>query len=127
MRIYISGPMRGYPQDNYPKFKEIQRRLIEHFGAQVDCIYNPAIEGERVREEMGLPKELSKASEELQSKYLRRVFYEDMTWINLTATHLCMIEEFRLSNGAKAEYYLGKALNKEFIFERELCTSTTKM
>lgn len=39
MRIYIAGPMSGYPKFNYPKFHEAERKLRE---AGYDPV-NPAL------------------------------------------------------------------------------------
>ena len=38
MRIYLSGPMKGYPESNYPLFHKVteELRLIGHI------VYNPA-------------------------------------------------------------------------------------
>lgn len=43
MKVYIAGPMRGYPQYNFPAFKEARERLREK-GYDVVC---PAEEDEK--------------------------------------------------------------------------------
>ncbi len=38
MKIYLSGPMSGYPESNYPRFNEVARILRKHG----HTVYNPA-------------------------------------------------------------------------------------
>ena len=39
---YISGPMRGIPEFNYPTFLEVEEALANGFENTFDCVLNPA-------------------------------------------------------------------------------------
>ncbi len=43
MRLYLSGGMTGYPDNNFPRFNEVTDQLISLGGYEVD---NPAEKGE---------------------------------------------------------------------------------
>ena len=55
--IYISGPMRGFPDFNYPKFNAVEEELTRN-GWHVD---NPA----KIGEEFGTPEEIRESMQEL--------------------------------------------------------------
>lgn len=92
MKIYLSGPMRGIPGDNYPSFHKYASKLR----GQGHHVYNPA------EEEPGLTR--------------RQYFYKDTAWICQEADAIAMMPAWELSLGAKAEWALALALNLKFIY-----------
>lgn len=92
MKLYLSGPMRGLPNENYHAFNEYALKLrVEGY-----TVYNPA------EEEPGLSR--------------RAYFRSDMTWICNEAQVIAMMPGWEHSNGAQAEWWLAKALDLKIIY-----------
>jgi hypothetical protein len=83
-RVYISGPMTGMPEDNFPAFEEAAKRW-RSWGWDVS---NPA-------ENFGGRRDLARAS------YMRA----DMMML-ATCDAIAMLPGWEKSRGAKAEYYM---------------------
>lgn len=101
MKIYISGPMSGLPEFNYPAFNEAAR-ILRANGYRV---YNPA--------------ELQGLSEE---KLQRMTKFEIWVWymkrairLELKADTIVMLSGWRKSKGAKVERWLAKILGYEIL------------
>lgn len=104
MRLYISGPMRGVENFNYPAFDAAQR----HLENQGHTCFNPA-QQDRLRgfNFMGM------AGDEDLTAYgfdIKAALLEDLTWIAQTAEAVVMLPGWRYSKGAMAEVYLAKAI-----------------
>lgn len=87
--VYISGPMRGYPEHNYPLFNAVAKSLREN-GYEV---VNPAenFDGRRDLE---------------QSVYLRK----DVAQLSTQCSAIFMLPGWQNSEGARLEYAIAKAL-----------------
>lgn len=107
LAFYIAGPMRGYPEFNFPAFHDAERRLrLVHPRA---TIFNPA----RHDEENGFSaKGLNGTMEELAELNfdLREALAADCAFICKRATHIIMLEGWSKSRGATAERALALAL-----------------
>jgi len=85
MRVYVSGPMRGHPEFNYPAFNATAASLR----ATGHIVFNPA---------------------ENDAGSLRANLASDMSWIALVADCVVMLPGWQESLGAKAEYALARAI-----------------
>lgn len=85
MKLYLAGPMRGYPDSNYRAFAA----AAAHLRAEGHIVYNPAENGKID---------------------LRTNFAADMTWISLVADGVVFLPGWGESLGATAENALRIAL-----------------
>jgi len=94
MRLYLAGPMTGYPEFNYPAFYEAAANLRRagHF------VFNPA---EATDHTDGNPIE-----------YL----LVDLAWIIAHAEGIAMLPGWDKSKGAKVEHALAEYLGLEIIY-----------
>lgn len=93
MKIYLSGPMTGLPELNYPAFKTAAR-LLRHFRHEV---YNPAEWEEHNND----------------GKFDLHLAFEDYCkFIIHEADAVAVLPGWRNSPGATAETALAKALGK---------------
>jgi hypothetical protein len=90
MRIYLAGPMRGYPEDNFPAFMQAAGALRE-LGHFVMC---PA------EHDIG----------DSSPDGLRMNLAMDTTWICLVAQGVVLMPGWRDSLGAQAEAALARRL-----------------
>lgn len=95
MRIYLSGPMRGYPQSNYPLFNATAAALR----AQGHEVYNPA---EFPHEGPVFP--------------IRQAFAEYARFICLEAEAIYLLPGWEESQGVSAELALAKNCGLQVIF-----------
>ena len=116
IKIYLAGPMRGYPLFNFPAFDKAAKELRE----QGHEVFNPA---ERDREEWGdsfvttvshgdeaeAAIALGMSPEELR----RNCFLADTTWICKYAEGIALLPGWEKSLGAQAELALARALKLE--------------
>lgn len=115
MKIYLAGPMRGYPEFNFPAFHAAAKKLRDegHF------VFSPA---EKDIEHHG--KDISQnnptGSLELATTThgfsLRRALADDTQWICLEAEGIALLPGWEGSLGAKAELALAYALGLEEIY-----------
>ncbi len=99
MRIYIAGPMTGYPEHNYPAFFRAEEELRQlHRGAFVKVI-NPArlFDGD-----------LALEWEEYLLVGLRSL---------LTCTHVHMLAGWERSRGARLEHTVAQAVGSTITYE----------
>lgn len=87
--VYVSGPMTGYPEHNYPAFHRASK-LLRELGYEV---VNPA---ENFEGRLDLEPEV----------YLRKDFTQMATQCNA----LYLLEGWQNSTGARAEYAVARAL-----------------
>ena len=102
MRIYVAGPMRGYPEFNFPAFHAAADELRAHG----HTVFSPA---ERDTERHG--KDISKGNatgseEEAKETHgfdLRVALGEDLAWICAHADAVALLDGWEASQGANAE------------------------
>jgi len=99
MNIYLAGPMRGIPEFNFPVFNKAAARLRE-LG---HTVFNPAEKGDEA---------LLETDPELQDNlsFRRKVFKIDTAYICDYADALMMLDGWKQSKGALAEYALAAAI-----------------
>lgn len=98
MKIYLAGPMRGYPQSNFPAFNAAAN-VLRHDGHNV---FNPA-ENDDLMEKQGVPLTI------------RRCLEIDLAWICREADAIAMLPGWEKSTGATAERAAAIALGLEVI------------
>lgn len=87
MKLYLAGPMRGYPEFNFPVFHAAAKWLR----GQGHEVFNPA-------------------EEDRGGENLREIFARDTSWICGYADGLALLQGWHNSKGAKAELALAQAL-----------------
>ena len=105
MRIYLAGPMRGYPEFNFPLFHKVAKVLR-------DCgneVFNPAERDEKAHGE-DLVKGTAGDLSEIPEFSLREALAEDLSWICRHADAVALLPGWEQSRGATAERATGKAL-----------------
>jgi hypothetical protein len=106
MRLYLAGPMRGYPEWNHPAFHE-GARLLREAGHEV---FNPAEQDA----EMGFnPAGLTGDLGELDKAgfSLRAALGADLAWITGTADAIVVLPGWTASPGVRAEAATAFALS----------------
>ncbi|WP_159585899.1 DUF4406 domain-containing protein [Chelativorans xinjiangense] len=93
MNVYLSGPMRGHDDLNYPAFNA----AAEQLRATGYFVFNPA------------------ESSPLNAG-IRECFAIDVAWICAHADAIAMLPGWENSKGAKAELALSEALGHEVIY-----------
>lgn len=113
---YIAGPMRGYPEFNFPAFFEAQAYLEQ----RGDPYFNPA---ERDLAEGFSPYGLKGTLDELRDMNfsLRDALADDTEYICKHAERILLLPGWENSAGAQAERALGVALGLE------ICVFTPKL
>ena len=101
MKIYLSGPMRGYDRNNFPAFDRAAAFLR---GCGYYEVFNPA---ERDRETYGPEIEFG----DVKGFDIRDVVGADLRWICQHADGIAMLYGWENSKGAKAEWATALALN----------------
>ncbi len=109
MKIYLSGPMRGKPQFNFPAFHKAAQMLREA-GHEV---FNPA-----ERDEQIYGADFSTRSD-TSTFNLREALAADCAYISLQAEGIAMLPGWNRSKGAQAELALARALELEIIWLEE--------
>jgi hypothetical protein len=102
MKIYLAGPMRGYPKFNFPAFDEWAAKLR----AAGHEVFSPA--------EKGLEKHAEANQESLA--FRRAVFSLDMDWICNHADAVAMMPRWVESRGAFAEWACANAVGLQIIY-----------
>jgi hypothetical protein len=106
MRIYVAGPMRGYPEFNHPEFHAATRTLRE-LGHEV---FSPAehdnANGYDFTGKAGAPEDMHEAGFDL-----RAALGDDLTWICREADAIVVLVGWEKSLGAAAEVATAHALD----------------
>lgn len=98
MKLYLFGPMRGYPDGNGPAFKEAREKLRD-MGHEVFCPYEFCVSlGAR-------PKKTDR-----DPLRLRQLLCQDLSWICNHAEGLVGLEGWHNSKGSLAEVHLAWAI-----------------
>ncbi len=106
--VYIAGPMRGYPEYNFPAFFAAEAWLRSEYDVEV---YNPA----RKDHEIGFrPDGLLGTDEELDAAGfdLAAAMEWDTQRIIHDADAVILLDGWQRSNGARMEFFLARALRK---------------
>lgn len=118
-KVYVAGPMRGYPEFNFPAFNYATKRLREK-GYEV---FNPA-EADGDAWGHGFEKGNKKGCEQQLAQELklhdamqvaRECFLRDTTWICTHADAIAVLPGWTDSKGARAEVALGEAIGLEIM------------
>jgi hypothetical protein len=99
MKIYLSGPMNGVPEYNYPEFK-IMAKILRDLGHEV---YNPAefpYDGYH------------------ENFPIRKAFASFCKFICEDADGIYMLGGWEKSDGAKAEHALAKRLGLKITYQK---------
>lgn len=114
MKVYVAGPMRGYPLFNFPAFHAAQEKLEKNG----HVVFNPA---RRDEEKYGASTSDSAtgdlAEAEAKGFNLREALGADLAWICGEADAIYMLKGWEFSSGAVAEHATAKALGLEIIYQ----------
>lgn len=111
MKVYIAGPMRGYPEFNFPAFYAAEERL-ERMGFEVG---NPAAWDDPNEVGGNATGDMEEAAQKGFS--LRKALSRDMKYIAEEADAIYMLKGWEKSAGATAEHALAKALDLTIMYE----------
>lgn len=109
MKVYVAGPMRGYPEFNFPAFYAAANKLRD----EGHVVFNPA---ERDNQTHGadISKGNATGDEEQAAKEhgfnLREALGADLAWICAEADAVYMLVGWENSKGARAEKATAEAL-----------------
>lgn len=139
-KVYVAGPMRGYPEFNFPAFFAASREAhnlvcpqpgftdtddqlvvacnLHEFGCSTVQVFNPAVHdhlryGEKVWK--GLTGDLAEL--EPFGFDLRETLGADLAWIAENADAIYMLRGWEKSKGARAEKALAEALGLEVMYQ----------
>lgn len=108
-KIYIAGPMTGYPEFNFPAFYAAEQRLRERGW----IVFNPA----NKKDEAALDKEAFKtgdAKEAVAKGFdFRKAFLWDVSKV-IEGDAIYMLNGWAGSAGAKAEHAVAEAMKKHY-------------
>lgn len=109
-RIYLAGPMRGYPEFNFPTFHAVAWALRQD-GHEV---FSPAEKDIERHGGVDISKGNKQGSiEQAQSEHkfsLRQALSQDLDYICNTANMIVMLPGWEVSNGSRAEHATAVAL-----------------
>lgn len=114
MKLYLAGPMRGYPEFNFPAFHAAAAWLR----AQGHQVFSPA-ENDLKREGEGFDKRNAEGNVDKAMKggfSLRTALAEDLEFICREAEGIALLPGWEASSGATAEHATSKALDHCVIF-----------
>jgi len=108
MKLYLAGPMTGYPEFNFPAFHEGARRLRE----AGYTVFSPAEKDiDRVGDIFtGSDGDVHKLEAEHKEFSLREALLVDVTYICKEADGVALLPGWEASKGANAERALALAL-----------------
>lgn len=113
MKLYLAGPMQGYPDFNFPAFHQAAASLR----AQGHMVFSPAEKDiEKHGEDAYLSKTGDIADANAKGFSLRDALYEDTKFICLEADGIAMLPGWENSQGAQAEWALARALGHQIIY-----------
>ena len=113
MKIYLSGPMRGIPYFNFPRFMAEATRLRAD-GHEVFCPAEEDLKKYGPRVCASPTGNLADIDPTIKFS-LRDAFLRDCTYICLDADTMVMLPGWASSKGATAEYSLAVALGHKII------------
>lgn len=114
MKLYLAGPMRGYPEFNFPAFHAAAARLR----AEGHTVFSPA-ESDNERHGKDISKGNATGDEAIAAKEhgfnLREALAIDLEYICKEADGIAMLPGWEKSKGANAEYATALALGLQVI------------
>lgn len=113
MNIYLAGPMRGYPEFNYPAFRAAAKRLRE----AGHSVFSPA-EKDIERhggEDISIGTMGQLAEIEAKGFSLRDAIADDLEYIIRHADAIALLPGFEASKGVTVELALARFLDLEVI------------
>jgi len=115
VKLYVAGPMRGFPEFNFPAFHAAAKKLRE----EGHTVFSPAEKDEEVH-----GKEFSKqfktgSLEDVTALgfSLRRALGDDLEWICKEADGVYLLKGWEKSKGANAEKATAEALGLVVMYE----------
>lgn len=113
MKIYLAGPMRGYPQFNFPAFFTAAEKLRK----EGHTVFNPAEKDvEKHGDKIWKTSKGSLKEAEKKGFSLRQALGADLAWICKSADAVALLPGWRKSKGACAEHATAEALGLEIIY-----------
>ena len=116
MKIYIAGPMRGYPEFNFPAFRDTATWLR----AKGYEVFNPA-ESDNEHHGTDIGAGNMTGSEELAASQhgfsLREALGRDSQFITQEADAIYMLVGWEKSSGAQAEWALARAMGLKIFYQ----------
>lgn len=109
MNVYLAGPMRGYPQFNFPAFFKAAKKLEK----QGHKVFNPAAKDIT---HYGSLKKVEKEYNQNPQKVMRDVIKKDLLWIINKAEQIAVLPGWKKSKGVKAELALAKFLGIDIVY-----------
>jgi hypothetical protein len=103
VKIYLAGPMSGYPEWNFSAFFKAEKELIRNG----HTVFNPAAEDIR---KWGTMENIAK-----HANY-RDCMRTDLNWILDHAEGIALLSGWEKSKGAQIELALAKLLNLKEIY-----------
>lgn len=126
MNVYVAGPMRGYPEFNFPAFAQATARLR----AEGHVVFNPAEKDIEHHDGVDISVgNITGSIDQAASQHgfsLRRALGDDLAWICANADAIYMLKGWGDSKGANAELATAEALGLEVIFQGELAAGTDR-
>ena len=112
-RFYVAGPMRGYPEFNFPAFDSCAAQLRRLDG--VDIVLNPA---ERDRSGGFDPSGMSGSMDDLLEAGfdLTHAMREDLKWITVHATGIVLLPGWSQSKGAMLELSVAETCGLDVLY-----------
>ena len=115
MKVYIAGPMRGYPEYNFPAFDYAARRLRQ---AGHEAI-NPA--------ELDRVVHIHEWTDPLPDGFMRGALKRDLVAICDEAEGMVLLPGWTLSSGVKVEHELADCLGLPVFFAADAVKLETYM
>ena len=115
MKLYLAGPMQGYPEFNFPAFHTYAKELREDGW----WVFSPAerdIERHGADISQGNANGDSKQATEDHGFSLREALKDDTNFICMEADAIAMMPGWENSKGAQAEWALARALGHKVLY-----------
>lgn len=116
MKLYLAGPMRGYPEFNFPAFHAAAAHL-RSLGHEVFSPAEKDIERHGTDISAGNATGSEAEATKLHGFNLRVALGDDLAWICEHAEGIALLREWQGSKGAQAEYATALALGLPALFQ----------
>lgn len=109
MKIYLAGPMTGYPEFNFPAFFKYAKELK----ADGYYVFNPA---QNDLDNHGTLEACTQLFKDDPMGALRLALGDDLKWITAEADAIAMMPGWERSYGARAEHATAVALGLKVMY-----------